>query len=149
MEGSSFLQLTLILLLNLGSCIWVITQKIVFVPLSVQLLPSFFFFFNVGGFYLGRWWWWRANVPPSSRKTQLRNESWSTAQTVDLASKSPLVLIQSEVSQRNSGTNRRSQPTWPQESTTGALVSHTRGHADRSRVPCPVSWQCQSCFDGF
>lgn len=31
-----------------------------FVPLPVQLLPSFFF--KVGGFYLGRWWWWRTNV---------------------------------------------------------------------------------------
>lgn len=84
------------------------TQKVVFVPLPVQLLPSFFFMWEV--------FIWAGDdgdgqMLPDIAQTQLRNESWSTAQTVDLASKSPPILIQSEVSQRNSGTNRSSQPT--------------------------------------
>lgn len=89
--------------------------------------------FTVGGFYLGRWWWCRV-MYPIIEQIQLRSDSWNSAQNVALASKTPLILIQSKLSQCNSGTNRSSRPTWPQESTAGAPVSATRGHADRSRV---------------
>lgn len=68
------------------------------------------------GFYCGRFFIWGGDegervMYPSAVQIQPRNDSWNTAQNFDLASETPLVLIQSDVMQWNNRENRSSGPT--------------------------------------
>lgn len=87
MERSSFSQLTLILLLNLGSCIWVIILR----RLCLCLCPSscyHLFFFSCGRFLFRQVMMVTDKCTPSSHKHSLEMRHGARPKTVDLASKS-------------------------------------------------------------